>query len=162
LTEALFWITALKDLHGNGIDYATTEGKTLQALGWARNYAAHELLTLSGLDLGSSALRGAAIRGQMVRGAGGRVVWIDETALPQRQDERGRRTLYQSLVANRGALEPLAIVETFLKGLAVAAIQQTHERDEGPEVNLPPFYGRWEVPSAVLAQSVQPHQFHGF
>jgi hypothetical protein len=29
-TEALLWITALKDFHGTGIYYTTTEGETLR------------------------------------------------------------------------------------------------------------------------------------
>jgi hypothetical protein len=117
-TEALLWITSLKDFHGNGVDYISTEGKRLRALGWVRNYAAHDLLTLSNINLTISGLQGAGLQGMSLQGAGGRLVWVEESALPLRKKhEDDRRALYQTLVASHGVLEPLEMAQTYLSGL---------------------------------------------
>ena|ERR1019366_5511603 len=90
-TEALLWITALKDFHGTGIDYTTTAGQTLRALGWARNYAAHELLTLSTVDLTSSGMVGVGMVGRMMPGSPGTLVWVPESTLPAGKHEPDSR-----------------------------------------------------------------------
>ena len=116
-TEALLCITALKDLHGSAVDYSTVEGQLLRALGWARNYAAQDPITLSRTDLASSGTFGAGIQGMSVQGAGGRLVWVGEGALAVRADEHGRRDLYQRLVAGRDILQPLQTAESYLTSI---------------------------------------------
>lgn len=116
-TEVMFWITALKDVHGNAVDYTSPDGERLKALGWARNYAAHDLLTLAYTDRTSSGILGESILGRGLLGSGPRVVWVRDAVLPPRTDERGRRTLYQAHVADRGVLEPLQAAQAYLKGL---------------------------------------------
>ena len=116
-TESLFWIVALKDLHGNSVDYTTAQGQTLKALGWARNYAAHELLNLSTVNMTTSGVRGLGVRGLSIRGGGGHLMWVHEASLPVRGDERDRRALYEALVAGRGPVEPLEATAAYLFSL---------------------------------------------
>lgn len=115
-SEALFWVAALKELLEPVIDYQTQDGKLLRAIGWARNYPAHELLAPLGVDLTYSGVLGAAVMGRMRLGAPGRLVWVGGSALPrQNREGDGRRELYEHLVAGRGALEPLEQGEDYLK-----------------------------------------------
>jgi hypothetical protein len=115
-TEALFWIVAIKDFNKARIDYTITEGKRLQAIGWARNYAAHELLTPVRIE-------GAGMLPSMLPsmiGGGGRLAWVNEVVLPQRREPKGpddRRPIYQALIAGRSILEPLEMAQAYLVNL---------------------------------------------
>jgi hypothetical protein len=125
-TEVLWWIVALKDLHGNGIDYRSEEGRTIRALGFARNYASHDLLTLANQDFGRSGFSGASFTGFGMQGSGAVLVWTDESRLgPSKWEQMPRnvgkvdpkRPVYQSLVAGRYVLGPLEMAQTYLTGL---------------------------------------------
>jgi hypothetical protein len=116
-TEAMFWITSLKELHQPKIDFASDDGKRLKALGWARNYAAHDLLILSKRDFSSSGLLGAGVMGMMMLGAPGKVVWVNDSQLPVRKGEFGRRNLYSIYLAGRIVLEPLEAAASYLQSL---------------------------------------------
>jgi hypothetical protein len=115
--EALYWITALQDIHRKKIDYKTTEGQTLMALEWARNYATHQLLAPTKL-WGGSVLPAAV---PFIPGSFGIPVWKGEAELPPRRNERKKpdptRAVYQTLVVGKGVLEPLNIAETYLRSL---------------------------------------------
>ena len=123
-TEALWWVVSLKDTQKDQIACATTEGRTLRALAFARNYASHELVTLGKLDLLRSGFTGAGATGFGMTGTGGVLVWVDESTLPPNDCERknpgktdSRRSIYQDLVAGRSVLYPLELAQNYLKGL---------------------------------------------
>jgi hypothetical protein len=118
-TEALWWITALKDIDDRGqrlIDYECIEGQTLKALGWARNYPTHELLTVL-MTIGGTL---PAMLPMVL--APGIAVWKGEADLPpsDREGREGRdprRDVYESLVARRGVLQPLDLAQGYLVNL---------------------------------------------
>lgn len=116
--ESLVWVTALKELHKNRVDYQSQDGKLLKAIGWARNYPPHQLIVPVRRDLTRSGLVGVALVGTFLVGGGGRFAWVDESELPRQKIENdGRRQLYEDHLAGRDPLSPLEEAERYLRTL---------------------------------------------
>jgi hypothetical protein len=128
LIESLHWIFGLDEVHRRIVDghgskgdfealkAGTDAGKTLLALTWARNFPAHQLLTVVHPDMGVSGVLGLSELGRGVLGASyGSVIWNKEKGLiGWATRERG---FYKDLVEGKAVLEPLVEVQTYLVSL---------------------------------------------
>jgi hypothetical protein len=122
--ECLFWIYGLSDVQKGVIDKATDAGKTVRALTWARNYAAHQLMSAANPNYAASGIFGMGVQGMGITGAGpGPLIWTAEGDLPPSRDEvnkgrpDARRKLYEQFVEGCGVLDPLVTVQSYLASL---------------------------------------------
>ena len=123
-TEALWWVVSLKDTQKDQIACATTEGRTLRALAFARKLRVARACDTWKAGPLAIWFTGAGATGFGMTGTGGVLVWVDESTLPPNDCERknpgktdSRRSIYQDLVAGRSVLYPLELAQNYLKGL---------------------------------------------
>jgi hypothetical protein len=101
-TEALFWVVALRDYHKQS-------NERIEALSWARNFAAHDLITLGDvLPLGSVGI----------------LAWVIADLLPESKWAQANPTktdrkmlLYVQWVQNQRLLDPLMWAQDFFRSL---------------------------------------------
>jgi hypothetical protein len=107
LSEALYWI-AVADYYGRKhvSDYSQKRdsapgGRTVDALGYARNSQAHELISTS------------------EDGRETQLTWtpLRNLRAPQRAEQRGRDQMYDEMVAERPLTQPIAYARAWLESI---------------------------------------------
>jgi hypothetical protein len=127
-TESMAWLYYVREWHRNNLpdlhprSDASDEGKTFQAIIWARGLDTHGTRDVADLivDLSSSGILGAGVLGTFVLGSPGQVrwTWVDRADLPpSTRDPHGCDLHYETFVAGRSILDPLIVAQAFIKGL---------------------------------------------
>jgi len=115
-TEAIWWVVALRDSHGE----IAKDEPLIHGVAWARNFAAHDLILPGENDLTYSGILGAGVLGRMRLGSGGLLVWVGVDSLPLSdwaKRHRGKvdkeRPFYDGYVACQPLLDPLVKAQRF-------------------------------------------------